>query len=451
MPEKLSIVIKYAIIELYLIVLTGAAMRKYRKKQLQEKMHLLFDAHACIETLIGESADNTELLEDCQNLAVEIGTEIEQEEGEGTVTVELLEEYCEKVYQVSANKFPISAMAFAQKSRQQLDEQLKRIEKSLQEDITEQQILLFFPYKASMWDSMETLWRNCMQDKNTTCLVVPLPYYIKDHENKKIKLCYEGEDLPEEVPILHYEEYLANICYADAAIYHNPYDHSNKITEVDERFFTSRMHEYAHTLVYIPYYVTLDKPTPSFMLAPGVKNADYVILQDEEIADAFKSWNPKEKDKFLPLGSPKIDKAVEMNQIPREELDIPEAWKERIRGKKVLFYNTHLINFYDEDRDFIEKLKSVFEIMKQHKDVVLWWRPHPLSEEMGYSTNEEKFREYEQLTDWYKREDIGIYDDTPKLHEAIAAADAYYGDMSSLVKIFQVLGKPVMIQDTGVL
>jgi hypothetical protein len=55
-------------------------------------------------------------------------------------------------------------------------------------------------------------------------------------------------------------------------------------------------------------------------------------------------------------------------------------------------------------------------------------------------------REYVGLVDSYKQEGWGIYDDTPDLHRALAYTDAYYGDRSSLVPMFQAAGKAVIIQ-----
>lgn len=422
-------------------------MRRYQKKQLLEKFNILQDAHSYIEELMQKEQDASQMLSDCQGVAIEIGTEIENIEGEGTRTVALLEDYCEVLYHISERKFPVSPSHMAARTKEELDAQLRFVEESLQKDIKEQSVVVFFPYKASMWDSMETIWRNYQQDKSVQTMVVALPYSVKDKEGKKVRSCYEGKDFPKDVQIINYEDFLESKCYADIAIYHNPYDDKNKITEVDSRFFSSVMHDYAHTLVYIPYYVLFEKPEVSLILLPGVKNADYVILQDEEIMEEFLRWYPKEKDKFLPLGSPKIDKAIEMNTLSKEDIDIPKEWKDRIRGKKVLFYNTHLVNFFDENRDFIGKLKEVFRIMQAQDEVVLWWRPHPLSDDMEFTTKQkERFAEYEELVNWYQRENIGIYDDTPKLHEAIVAADAYYGDMSSVVKLFRAVGKPVMLQ-----
>jgi hypothetical protein len=50
----------------------------------------------------------------------------------------------------------------------------------------------------------------------------------------------------------------------------------------------------------------------------------------------------------------------------------------------------------------------------------------------------------------YLAEGWGIYDDTADLDRAIAISDAYYGDGSSVVQLYQQTGKPVMIQNVEI-
>ena len=77
-------------------------MRKAQKRQIEETIRQMEEAHdeikRCIEKRIAVQAG--ELLADCQNAAVAIGTLIEETEGEGHSTVKVLEEYCELVYQI---------------------------------------------------------------------------------------------------------------------------------------------------------------------------------------------------------------------------------------------------------------------------------------------------------------------------------------------------------------
>ena len=74
-------------------------MRKAQKEQALELIRLLGQVHEgikrAIEKGLYESAQ--ELLAQCQESAINLGETIEETEGEGFVTVTLLEGYCETV------------------------------------------------------------------------------------------------------------------------------------------------------------------------------------------------------------------------------------------------------------------------------------------------------------------------------------------------------------------
>ena len=84
-------------------------------------------------------------------------------------------------------------------------------------------------------------------------------------------------------------------------------------------------------------------------------------------------------------------------------------------------------------------------------DVALLWRPHPLIRATIEAMRPQLWEEYEGIVKEYCEAGWGIYDDTPDMDRAIALCDAYYGDHSSLVRLCQEAGKPVMIQDVEIL
>lgn len=78
-------------------------MRKFQKEQ-------LLDIITSLHMLHQESKDTLErkdyatvqtALSDCQEAAIQMGEVIEQFEGEGTDVVSFLEQYCERLYQLS--------------------------------------------------------------------------------------------------------------------------------------------------------------------------------------------------------------------------------------------------------------------------------------------------------------------------------------------------------------
>ncbi len=96
----------------------------------------------------------------------------------------------------------------------------------------------------------------------------------------------------------------------------------------------------------------------------------------------------------------------------------------------------------------MEKIKRVFEIFKEHKEeIALLWRPHPLLQATIESMRPELWETYKAILDQYRSEKWGIYDDTADFNRAVAISDAYYGDMSSVVQLYQIIEKPVVIQN----
>lgn len=146
------------------------------------------------------------LLEDCQNGAAVLGNMIEETEGEGFVTIPILEEYCDQVYQiyeslaggrtVSINKIHKALRKFG-----------IQISNSVKHDIRETKEAVFLPYKASMWDSLESVWQAADDDPDCEAFVIPIPYYDRKPDGSFGELHYELEDYPEYVPVIKYEDY----------------------------------------------------------------------------------------------------------------------------------------------------------------------------------------------------------------------------------------------------
>lgn len=150
------------------------------------------------------------------------------------------------------------------------------------------------------------------------------------------------------------------------------------------------------------------------------------------------------KKRILGTGSPKFDKVAASR---KEDFELPDAWRNLIGNRKVILYNTGLAAMLKCEDSYLKKLRSVLDTFQKQDDVVLWWRPHPLLQATFQSMHPELLAEYEQIVTQYRHDAWGIYDDTSELNRAIAWSDAYYGDGSSVVQLYQKTGKPIMIQN----
>lgn len=115
--------------------------------------------------------------------------------------------------------------------------------------------------------------------------------------------------------------------------------------------------------------------------------------------------------------------------------------------KKVILLNTHLDNIINATDRVIDKLESIYYMFKKRDDIILLWRPHPLSISTIKSMHPELLSDYCKFVECLKNDPDVIYDDSADLNRAIAISDAYLGDYSSLVLVYGVSGKPMMIME----
>ncbi|MCI8466452.1 MAG: hypothetical protein HFI63_11490 [Lachnospiraceae bacterium] len=421
-------------------------MRRAHKKQAEDFIVLLGQAHAEIkkdvESGVIESA--LALLEQCQEGALGLGNLIEKEEGEGAPTILLLESYCELVYQIHG-QLQINANTNGSQIYKSLRKALISIENSVKYEIPVRLEVVFLPYKASMWDSLESVWMAADADPDCDAYVVPIPYYERKGDGNFESISYEGESFPGYVPITHYHAYRLEERKPDIIYIHNPYDQGNYVTSVDPRYYSGELKKYTDCLVYIPYYITAGGMSEGQALCPSYFHMDWIVVQSEKIIKFFDARVPEEK--FLPLGSPKLDRIIRICNNPPEP---PESWKKKMKGRKVYFYNTSLGGMLGDTETFLKKMEYVFHCFEGRTDACLLWRPHPLLESTFVSMRKEYVARYQELKQTFLSRDLGIYDDTPDIAKTIALCDAYIGDSgTSVTALFGMTGKPLFVMDNS--
>lgn len=436
-------------------------MRATKRKEALSIFQSLHRAHDVLRRMSNSNTpDGKDILALCQNGAIQIGNEIERWHGEGMRTVGKLEDYCEAVYQYAESESPHADVAY-----RKMENALAQAEKSFCEEITADKLeAVFFPYNASMWASMASVWKAAKEDENCNAYVVPIPYYEKKPDGSFGEMHYEGNLLPADVPVIPWEDYSVAQHCPDFIFIHNPYDQNNYVTSVHPDYYSFVLRDYTANLIYLPYYLFVnDNVSEVLLMTSAVFYADFVIEQSEEscrkciqIYDEYLKRNgfagklKPGKDKFLPFGSPIADSLRQQISVD----DLPQAWQDTIRRKgaqaKIVLYNTSLGNLTVPNAGkFLTKLESVLQIFKKQADVVLLWRPHPLSWQTIHSMNPKIADRYQQIVDAYREEGWGIYDDTPDVHRAVTISDAFYGDWSSLITMCYLVGKPAMRQAVG--
>lgn len=128
-----------------------------------------------------------------------------------------------------------------------------------------------------------------------------------------------------------------------------------------------------------------------------------------------------------------------------EEKGLPIDWRKMIEGKKVIFFNTSIGNLLTGGKRHIDKIAQILDVFKKQSEVILWWRPHPLELSTIDSMRQDLAIAYKALRQQYEQERWGILDTSADLHRAIAVSDAYYGDWSSVIHLYQVTKKPILL------
>ncbi|WP_379137998.1 hypothetical protein [Paenibacillus sp. sgz500958] len=334
-----------------------------------------------------------------------------------------------------------------------LNDQLTILKDTFQDEIVGKLNIVFLPYKASMWDSLASIYEAALKDKNCVAHVVPIPYYQLT-QSEQIPV-YEGGLFPQDVPVIHYSQYNLQEQQPDIVYLHNIYDQYNTLTRVPEQFYTSNLKKYTDMLVYVPYHISsfIEPPKGFHSLSyalPSVANVDKVILIDDFLKKAaIREGLPE--DKFLVLGSPKFDAMV---KAIHEGAPYPEEWKERVEGKTVYLINTGCLFFGNSPFVPLERLLDFFNIPRIAENSIVIWRPHPLTKIsiMKYAPHFTEF--YINLIEkWIKGRDPLynhiIFDETEDYMPALNLADVLISSDGSLLRSYLLTEKKVLFWGEG--
>ncbi|WP_373265172.1 hypothetical protein [Hungatella hathewayi] len=411
-------------------------MRNYLKNSFIRLMQTITDGFAELDRLPMETG--YELLADMQNGIIRIGTLIEEEGSEDEqAVIPVLEEFCEHLYLVSQE---LERGALGTDFVKSMRRECRSVISCLRKNLTTQYEIVFMPYKASMWDSLESIYCAAKDDHSCKTVVMPVPYFNIGVNRTVLSYNYEMDQFPPEVELADYRRYNLKQAHPDVIFIHNPYDGCNLVTQVPEEYFSSELVKYTDHLVYVPYKVCTGNVKDIYCTMPGVSNSWRTFVQSEKVREVYLKYNSPEK--IVAAGSPKFDKVI---SYERHKPDLPEEWKHRLSGKKVFLLNTHLTNIMNFPESMIKKLRYLFSLFRDRGDAALLWRPHPLSIETINSMKPGILPSYLTLIEEFGKMENGIYDETPDVHRAIAVSDAYLGDWSSLVAMYEVTGKPVMV------
>ena len=173
-------------------------MKRIKKQTILESVALLESAN---EYVTADVDDKTllDVLTQCQETAILTGNDLESQ-GESTKElVKMLEDYCELIFRISESlQDDEQKKNLAGQVRSLLIQLHRDIVDLLPEDRRE---MVFLPYKASMWDSLESVWKAADADPECDAYVIPIPYFDRNADGTVKEMHYEGDLFPDYVPV----------------------------------------------------------------------------------------------------------------------------------------------------------------------------------------------------------------------------------------------------------
>ena len=343
--------------------------------------------------------------------------------------------------------------------------------------------VVFFPYMAAMSDSMKSIYMAAKADPNCDAYWCPIPYFDLNKDKEPVRTHYDGMCYDSDFKVTNWEEYDVAKRHPDIIFSQYAYDQLSKATALPPEYYTSSLKGHTNLLVHVDYGLTWwiwrtppQKPGDKEKWITAYWHADVVITHTREFANTL-VWHMKScwktlcsmqekkmlpdvikchmeeyrrfmdgnvmEGRFVPLGSAKFDAVV---RDSKEHHELPKEWRKQIGNRKVLLYNSTYQGISDEEPEcFLKDINDVIKRIASRDDIILWWRPHPLSEGVLWTMFPDLARGYRKIVEKFRKKKQGIYDDTHDLHRAIAWSDGCLTNESSLLWLYLATGKPFTI------
>lgn len=412
-----------------------------------------------------------DMLEQLQTLSLQLGNQIETEKVEAEKTIYCLEQYCERVYEMYC---VLTGTPTSEVDIEELFECmhtiLENVEISAKEELKGKKTIVFLPFKASAWKTMEYTWKSAVKE-GADVYVIPIPYYDRDVIGRIGEMHYEGDSFPTDVPITSYMEFDLQVIHPDVIYINNPYDEYNFATVVPNIYFSSNLKNWTEKLIYIPWFIT-DEITPTderaiknmkyYCTVPGLVNSDVVMVSSEQMKELYvevlTEWAGEDtrgiwKNKITVMDylQQTQDFTIDKNTVKISDSWLPVVKTKEGLWKKTILYVTEsggILEYGDQALDKLERnLQTFYDYSNQ---VALLWYPKEENEQIIRSMKPECLSRYLEIVGKYKEAGWGILNDLENTEILASFCDAYYGDTNEIVQLFRNQNKPVMIQSIEV-
>jgi len=267
------------------------------KERSRVKIKKLYELDNLARKSISNGVADTllQVMELCQNIAIELGESLEKYAISPERLVKCLEEYCELVYIIYERHTGLDYLALID----EMDTKLATVE-SLLSELQEKTEIVMLPFKATAWETMMPYWEKYKDDPSVNLHVIPIPYYLRGRDTSLGSEIYEGAAFADlSVDIEDYKTFPFEEIKPHVIVIQNPYDEYSMGSEVNRYFFSDNLKKLCDTLVYIPWFRTddIDIDDPACVLdaanmrhyvtVPGCVSADVIYVPTENLRKSY--------------------------------------------------------------------------------------------------------------------------------------------------------------------
>ena len=164
------------------------------------------------------------------------------------------------------------------------------------EDVGKQREIVFLPARKEWWNTMAPVYELALSEPDAKVIVLPVSWHRKDMDGNPYDEHNEAEELSGLVTVTSGEEYDITACRPAVIVTQFPYDETNRDVEIDERYFSKNLVNYAEKVIYVPCY---DVETPEkgdeisrkalsvLIEQPAVVYADLVLLPTKGLREIY--------------------------------------------------------------------------------------------------------------------------------------------------------------------
>ena len=295
--------------------------------------------------------------------------------------------------------------------------------------------IAFFVHEFSLWPSFQTVWEACGEDIERDLVLVYASWDGRptDHEIEKLMKPYQEAGYP----VRWMEDYNPAAENPDIVFFMKPYE---GFRACPGKYYINEIEKITPYTVFISYCLDVqggELLQEYFYGQPFFYHAWRIIGYSEYYRQKMVERGYRDGENVVLLGHPKFDVSF---RLAAQRAYVHPEWESKIAGRKVILWNAHFTVEPGEGVGTYFLWKDViFGYFRQHREMVLLWRPHPLFwESMERRPDVDEFRQLiTQLETW----DNVIIDQSGDYRYSFCMSDALISDAATFLVEYAASGK----------